>query len=146
MSSLPTPLEIMNRFYEAETIYMAAAPADRNFADGMGRTLSTDLKLVQSPDLPWGGNYHGHEGFQKWSETMASYFSSLEMAEGKVFQNPDADDLLILGEFRVTLKNSGEKWVAPMVQKVKVNREEGVIVEIQPFYWDVAGLNKALGR
>ena len=38
------------------------------------RTLHADVKLYQSPDLPYGGVYTGVEGFLAWSKEMAEYF------------------------------------------------------------------------
>jgi hypothetical protein len=87
MASLPTPAEILNRFYTAESIYMAAPPEKRDFAGGMGKTLAQDFKLYQSPDLPYSQNeYNGHEGFQVWSSEMASLFDSLEVTDPQVFE------------------------------------------------------------
>ena len=56
--TLPTAAEILDRFYAAERIYMSASPEERDFS-GMAATLAKDLKLSQSPDLPWGGEYEG---------------------------------------------------------------------------------------
>ena len=142
----PTAAQILARFYEAETIYMAASPSERDFAGGMGKTLSPSLDLYQSPDLPWGGVYKGHEGFQQWSETMASYFSSLVVAEPKVFESEGGSEVVVVSTLRLKTKRDGRDWAAPLTQTVKVDREKGWITEIRPFYWDVAGLNRLLGR
>jgi uncharacterized protein len=61
MADLPTAKEILDRFYAAERVYMSAPPAEADFS-GMGATLSPQIKLYQSPDLPYGGEYEGHEG------------------------------------------------------------------------------------
>ncbi|KXT03615.1 hypothetical protein AC578_10011 [Pseudocercospora eumusae] len=58
-----TPAEILQQFYDAESIYIAASPGNRDFANGMGKTLSTNLKLYQSPALPYGGLFEGHAEF-----------------------------------------------------------------------------------
>lgn len=53
MSSLPTAASILQRFYDAETVYMSLPETSRDFGSTMGATLSPDIKLYQSPDLPY---------------------------------------------------------------------------------------------
>ena len=145
MASRPTPAEILNRFYEAETLYMASAPSERDFSNTMGVHVSPDIHLFQSPDLPWGGDYQGHAGFQKWSEAMGSYFSSLEVLEPKVFEKDGADEVVVTSTLKLTVKGDDKQWIAPLVQVMKVDREKEWIVEIRPMYWNVAGLRELLG-
>lgn len=144
--SLPTPKEILNRFYAAEAIYMATPDATRDPTD-MLSTLSPNLNCVQSPDLPWGGDYVGHADFSRWGEIMKSYFDSLEVLEPRFFESddPNGDEVLVYLKLRLVVKGSGEVVESPMTQVVTVDREKGVVLEIRPFYWNVAGLRKALG-
>lgn len=141
--SLPTPKQILDRFYAAEAIFMAAADSSRDPTD-MLSTLSPNLKIYQSPDLPWGGEWVGHEGFVAWGAAMTSYFSSLEVLEPRVFERAEGDEVMVFSTLRLKTK-AGEVWEKPLTQLVRVDREEGVIVEITPFYWDVQGLKKLLG-
>lgn len=136
-----TSSEILNRFYAAECIYMSAEPAKRDFTD-MGTTLSPNIKLFQTPDLPYGGVYEGHKGFQEWSSTMARLFDVVDVADAKVLE--EGDYVVILSTLKLRVRKSGEELANPFVQKVSVDREKGVITEMRPFYWNVAGLNKAL--
>ncbi|CAK3898328.1 Hypothetical predicted protein [Lecanosticta acicola] len=142
-TSLPTPAEILQKFYAAETVYMASAPSERDFA-GMASTLAPDLELHQSPDLPWGGEFKGHSGFLKWSETMASYFNRLEVTDPQIFEQKDSDAVLVYSTLKLRVKKNGKEWARPLAQFVRVDRVRGVITEIRPFYWDVKGLKEAL--
>ena len=145
--ALPTAAEILARFYQAETIYMAAPPEERDFASGMGRTLSPDLRLYQSPDLMFSSSeYHGHEGFQKWSKEMAGFFSHLVVADPQVFEKDGANDVVVVSRLELKTREGGKEWAAPLTQVVGVDREKGVITSIRPFYWNVAGLKKLLGQ
>ena len=146
MASLPTPAEILNRFYEAETEYMLTPPEQRNFSTGWGRTISSSMVLHQSADLPYGGEYHGHEGFLKWTEEMSSRFSTLDVKDPQVFEKEGSDQVMVSSTLELTVRKTGQKWIAPMCQTVRVDREKGWITEIRPFYWNVKGLNEALGR
>jgi len=141
--SLQTPKQILDRFYAAEAIFMAS-PASSRDPTAMLSTLSPNLKVHQSPDLPWGGVHVGHAGFAAWGETMTSYFSSLEVLEPRIFERSEGDEVMVFSTLRLKTK-AGELWEKPLTQLVKVDRGEGVIVEITPFYWDVQGLKKLLG-
>ena len=142
-TSLPTPAEILAQFYEAETKYMAASPEDRDFASGMGRVLSPNLRLYQSPDLPYSqSEYHGHEGFQVWSEEMANLFSGLVVSDPNVFELEGSDEVVVSSTLKLKTKEGGRSWEAPLLQIMGVDRKEGVITSIRPFYWDVEGLKK----
>lgn len=147
MTSLPTAADILNRFYEAETIYMAAPEHERDFDSGMGLTLSTDLQLHQSPDLPYTQTlYQGHAGFQKWSEEMAALFDSLVVSDPKVFEREGDDEVVVTSVLKLRTREGGKRWEAPLSQIVRVDREKGVITMLRPIYWDVKGLNALLGK
>ncbi len=145
-SSLPTAAEILNRFYEAEKVYMSTPASEQDFDSTMGRTLSPNVELYQSTDLPYGGVYHGHSGFQKWSEEMSSYFSNLIVDEPRVFEQEGADEVVVLSTLKLKTRATGKDWVAPLAQAVKVDRQKGYITVMRPFYWDVKGLNEVLGK
>lgn len=143
MAQKPTAKEILNRFYDAERIYMAS-PVDKRDDSAMKATLAPDIKLYQSPDLPYPGTYTGIEEFMKWGQEMSSYFDKVDVQPTHVLEENDV--VVILGTLRLRARATGEEWTNPFCQVDKVDRERGVITEIRPFYWDVARLNRAVGR
>ena len=78
---------------------------------------------------------------------MTSYFSSLEVLEPRVFESAetDSDEIMVFSTLRLRTRQGGVVWERPLTQVVRVNRGEGVVLEITPFYWDVAGLRRILG-
>lgn len=147
-TSLPTAAEILSKFYAEETAYMSHPPDQRDFASGMAACLSPDFVCYQSPDLPWGGEWHGREGLKRWIDTMSSYWSALEVLEPKFYERVGEDgkgSVLVESVLRLQARGTGEVWQKPLVQIIKVDREQGWIESIQPFYWDVRGLRDALG-
>ncbi|WP_375382313.1 hypothetical protein [uncultured Sphingomonas sp.] len=68
----PSSIDVVNRFYAAEHAYMnsGSPPGHADFAD-MAATLDVDVVLHQSPDLPWGGEFHGHAGYEDWAKRMS---------------------------------------------------------------------------
>jgi hypothetical protein len=67
-----------------------------------------------------------------------------ELLQPRVFERDEGDEVMVFSTLRLKTK-AGEVWEKPLTQVVRVDREEGVIVEITPFVWDVQGLKKLLG-
>jgi uncharacterized protein len=124
---------------------MSLPPDKRDFS-GMAGTLSPDHKLIQSPDLPYGGVYEGHSGFLRWAEEMAKRFDVVDVTEREILENEAGDKAVVLSNIRFRVKATGEELKYPFCQVMKVDRQQGVITEMRPFYWDVAGLNAALAK
>lgn len=145
--ALPTPLQILQTFYAAETSFMSLPPSQRDPAPLLA-TLSPTAQFHQSPDLPWGGEYVGHEGFLAWTQEMSKYFENLEVLEPKIFEESESagggDEVVVKSRLRLTLRG-GKVWERGLVQVVRVDRKEGVICEITPYYWDVKGLREVIG-
>ena len=130
----PSPRDVIERFYTAEAAYMNAggAEAGASFA-AMAATLDPDVVLHQSPDLPWGGEFRGHDGYEDWARQMSRAFDRLEVADTRVFA--DDDTVVITCRLVTRSRTSGETIDLPMTQVVRVRG--GRIVEFRPFYWNV---------
>ncbi|CAK7243231.1 MAG: hypothetical protein STHCBS139747_004743 [Sporothrix thermara] len=139
-----TPRSILESFYAAERVYMAAPPEQRDFAP-MAATLSPDLLLEQTPALPYGGTFHGPEGMQAWARQMADLFDTVDVQGPEFFEREGSESIVILGKLHLRVRKTGEVLDSPFAQVVTVDLEAGVIKSIRPLYWDVHGLNKAVG-
>jgi ketosteroid isomerase-like protein len=126
--------EVLEEFYRAERIYMAAGGANAGASfDEMGATLDPDVVLHQSPDLPWGGEWLGYEGFKGWSIEMSSHFDMVDVQDAVYFEN--GDQVIVLCRLVTRSIGSGRLLDAPMAQVVTV--KNGRITEFRPFYWNV---------
>ncbi|KAL6915672.1 hypothetical protein FSST1_007167 [Fusarium sambucinum] len=144
-STKHTARSILDAFYDAERIYMAAPPKERDFS-GMAATLSPEVKLRQTSGLPYAGDYVGPEGFQKWAVDMASYFDKLDVQNPEVFEREGSNRIISLSYLYLRVRKTGEELKYPLCQVMTMDLEAGVIKSIQPFYWDVHALNKAIGH
>lgn len=135
--------DVLTRFYAAERLYMASPAEKRDFTE-LSMTLSPEVLVHQSPDMPYGGEYKGHEGFLKWSEAMATCFDRMEVSDRSVMHN--GGEVVVTSTLRMRVRKSGEEVIGPLIQWIKVDRDAGTIKEIRPFYWNVRGVNEALGR
>ena len=137
-----SPRDAIDRFYAAEAAYMAAGGGDAgaSFAD-LAATLDPGVVLHQSPDLPWGGEFHGHAGYEDWARRMSRAFDRLAVEDQRYFT---ADDTIVVTCRLVTRSRaSGETLDLPMAQVVRVAGDR--IVEFRPFYWNVPAYRETVG-
>jgi hypothetical protein len=144
-STIHTARSILDAFYDAERIYMASSPEERDFSS-MAATLSKEVKLRQTSGLPYAGDYVGPEGFQKWAQDMANYFDKVDVQKPEVFEREGSNRIISLSYLYLRVRNTGEELKYPLCQVMTVDLEAGVIKSIMPFYWDVYALNKAIGH
>ena len=142
MAGQPCPRDVIERFYAAEAAYMNAGGGDAgaSFAD-MAATLDPDVVLHQSPDLPWGGEFRGHAGYEDWARQMSRAFDRLDVQDTHLFA--DSDTVVITCRLVTRSRASGETLDLPMTQVVRVRAER--IVEFRPFYWNVPAYGDSVG-
>ncbi len=125
---------MIERFYAAEDAYMNAGGGDAGASfHAMAATLDPDIVLHQSPDLPWGGEFRGHAGYEDWAKQMSRAFDRLAVCDTRLLE--DGDTVVITCRLVTRSRASGETLDLPMTQVVRVAGER--IVEFRPFYWNV---------
>ncbi len=134
MSEHKTPRQVLEAFYEAEKNYMQArASGEQASFDAIAATLDPAVVLHQSPDLPFGGEYVGHERYEQWAITMSSLFDRLEVAEQQWFEGDEV--VVVVCRFKTHSRRNGSYQDLPMAQVVTV--KSGKITDFRPFYWNV---------
>ncbi len=140
-TSKPSPVAVLKRFYEAEGAYMNAGGAGggASFAP-LAATLDPEVVLHQSPDLPWGGDFQGHAGYENWARQMSEAFDRLEVKDRQLIS--EGDIVVAICRLVTRSRSSGAVVDAPMTQVVTVRGER--IVEFRPFYWNVPDYRAAI--
>ena len=134
MATRSSPRDVIQRFYAAEGVYMNAGGADAGASfEHLAATLDPDVVLHQSPDLPWGGEFHGHDGYKDWARQMSRAFDQLAVEDARFFT--DGDTVVITCRLVTRSRASGQALDLPMTQVVRVRGDH--IVEFRPFYWNV---------
>ena len=133
------PIEVVQRFHAAEDVYMNAGGADAGASGAMAATLDPAVVLHQSPDLPWGGEYHGHAGYEDWARQMSRAFDQLAVRNARSFA--DGDTVVINCRLITRSRATGQTLDLPMTQVVRVGGNR--IVEFRPFYWNVPAYRDA---
>lgn len=139
-----TAREVLDAFYKAESEYMQATPDKRDYA-GIAATLAPNFRMEQTSALPYAGVYIGQDGFQDWTRRMADYFEVVDVQNPEIFERAGSDRIVVLSNLHLKVRKTGLEMDFPFCQAITVDLERGVIIELRPFYWDVAGVNKALG-
>lgn len=135
-----SPKKVLSAFYEAERQYMQAGGSKGGASfDAMAATLAPDVVLHQSPDLPFGGEYVGHQRYQVWADAMSAIFDRVDAQNPEFFEN--SETVVIVCTLATRIRTSGEEIKLPMVQIVTVKR--GKITEFRPFYWNVPAYTAA---
>lgn len=115
------------------SIYAAGLAGD---LQGMLRHVDPEIRCYEAASLPYGGEYHGHEGF---SRLMMAVFSSWASFTAEVKDMLDAGPTVIaLIQLRVTLKESNRLVEMPIAEIWTLR--DGKAIELRPFYWDTAQL------
>jgi uncharacterized protein len=129
-----SPVLVLERFYAEERLYMqAGGPSAGASFDGIATTLSAEVVLHQSPDLPWGRTYHGHAGFRDWATRMSDAFDYLDVRDLAYAES--GTNVLVIFQFVVRSRRHQNMVEHPMMQVVSV--KGGKIIEFRPFYWNV---------
>ncbi len=134
MATRSSPRDVIKRFYAAEGAYMNAGGADAGASfEHLADTLDPEVILHQSPDLPWGGEFHGHGGYEDWARQMSRAFDQLAVEDARFFT--DGDTVVITCRLVTRSRASGQALDLPMTQVVRVRGDH--IVEFRPYYWNV---------
>lgn len=129
-----SPRQVLEAFYAAEKLYMQAkASGEEASFDDIAATLDPKVVLHQSPDLPFGGEYVGHEQYEQWAITMSSIFDKLEVADQEWFESEAK--VIVICRFQTRSRRNGSHQDLPMAQVVTV--KNGKITDFRPFYWNV---------
>jgi len=88
--------------------------------------LSQKIQVTQSPGLPWGGTFRGHDGAKIFLERMTSYVTSYVAIERIL----DAGDhVAVTGRAYGATRRSGRRFDVPFVHLWHL--EEGAVVRLQ---------------
>ena len=128
--------ETLNRFYEAESAYLA--PGGGDFS-GAAAALDPDCVIFQPTSLPYGGEWRGHSGLEAWMKAFPEQWSSLEVKNSEF--NPNGDVIVSKSHVSAVTKSRGRDADGPLLQFFRVRN--GKIVELRPFHRDTAHARRA---
>lgn len=133
------PTEVLKRFIQAEAEYFAGEydefPAEHYLDPG--------FVLYEPESMPYGGTWHGHDGFRRFLQAMDRTWSRMGPIEP-----PDLVEhghtVVVLATLDARCRDTGHVVQPPVCQVVRVR--DGRLLEARMFYWDTQEINTALGR
>jgi uncharacterized protein len=102
--------------------------------------FAPDATISQSPELPWGGDYAGHDGVFTFFLTLVEHIESQVMTESLFAAG---DHVVQTGRTRGTVRANGASFDIPEVHVWKLR--DGKVVRYQAFI-DTPAMLEALGR
>lgn len=97
-----TPLQLV------QTIYQAFATRD---LPKIFSLFALDIEITQSPELPWGGIYHGHAGAQQFFTKLTTHLNSTLELERWINAG---DQVVALGWTTGTVNATSTKYRVPI--------------------------------
>ena len=132
-------LTTIRRFYEAESIYLAPGGGDFRV---IAATLDPECVLYQPASLPYGGEWRGPAGFERWMKAFGEQWSSLEVKESEFY--PVGDVVFSRSHVYAVARATDQVINWPLLQFFRVRNFK--ILELRPFHWDTAAMLPAMGR
>ena len=102
--------------------------------------MATDVEILQSPELPWGGYYRGHDGVKNFLARLSEHLENRLALENVI----DAgEQVVVSGRTSGRARSTGLEFDIPFVHVWTVR--EGLITRFEP-YIDNATMLVALGQ
>jgi ketosteroid isomerase-like protein len=129
MKSYPSPAEIVEQVYSA----FARRELPRIF-----EAFAESVEILQSPELPWGGFYRGHDDAREFFSSLTKAISSSVTIEQMI---KAGDRVVALGRTRGKVHATGASFDAPFAHVWTVRG--GLVIRAE-FYVDHPTIERAL--
>jgi uncharacterized protein len=103
---------------------------------GASALLHADVRVIEADSLPYGGVHRGPEGFHALVKRVFRNWDDVRVEVDRFIST--GDTVIALARFQGRSKNNGEPFSMPMAEVWRV--ADGLIVEVQPFYFDTKRL------
>lgn len=94
--------------------------------------VSDDLVMHVPPGLPYGGDYHGWEGYQRCFKEMGKFFTELKGGEAELASVGNKVIVVTTMSGRIAKNGKPISFALATIWKLK----DGKVFDIVPFYYD----------
>ncbi|MFH8366409.1 nuclear transport factor 2 family protein [Streptomyces sp. NPDC018031] len=133
------PPAVLTGMYQAEARYLAAGGPGRAHFALLAPYFAPDVVLHQADALPYGGEWRGHEGMERFFRAMSETWESFELLEQEFLAV--GEPTVVLTRVRARARATGRELRFPILQTIGFR--DGRIAEVRPFYWDTAAIADA---
>ncbi|MFJ9368841.1 nuclear transport factor 2 family protein [Nocardia sp. NPDC101769] len=128
----------LRSFYAAEAAYLSE---EAGF-ERMARCLAPDVVMHQAPSLPYGGQWHGHDGMREFLAAMGASWDGLWFDEQR-FLN-EGEQVVVYSRGRLRARRTGRVLETSLLQWISF--QDGLITEFRPYYHDTSAVLAALAE
>jgi hypothetical protein len=114
----------------------AAAAGDR---EAMSRLAAPDITVIEADSLPFGGRHVGLDAFTALVRTVFGALEATRLAVEQFVPGPDC--VVVLATLRGRSHRDGSEVEMPIAEVWRI--KDGLIREVQPYYFDVARMCEA---
>ena|SRR5690242_9583727 len=132
-------VEALQRFYQAEAEYVQTGGEDFGPVAAM---LHPHVVMIQADSLPFGGQWHGREGFERWMQAFSRVWSSASTTDVRFIEHDGT--VVVIAEMKATARDRGESFRTPVCHIVRIR--DGLLMEFRVFYWDTVAIKRELAR
>jgi ketosteroid isomerase-like protein len=93
-----------------KNIYAAFTRRDRAYLESV---ISPEVEIFQSPEVPWGGAYRGHEGLQQFFGKLMAHLKASGLPIERALDAGDC--VVIIGRTQGTVLANGKPYDVPLV-------------------------------
>ncbi|MDL4816628.1 nuclear transport factor 2 family protein [Actinomadura opuntiae] len=133
--------DALQRYYAAETAYLAAGGPGKADFSPMAAHLAPDVVMYQAESLPYGGTWRGHDGMERFMASMSEAWTDLTFLDQH--HAADGGTVAVLNRCAFRARATGRELETSVLQWITVR--DGRVTEFRPFYLDTAAVLDALG-
>jgi uncharacterized protein len=125
----------MSRRDFCETFLAALSRGD---FDALGGMLAADFVVHEAEGLPYGGDYHGVEGWRALSEAIVATWGGFRVTRTD-FYGETENSLVVRLFIKGRSRKNGTPFESSVLELWQFD-DGGLLREITPYYWDTQAL------
>ncbi len=125
-------MSTLRAFYASEAAYLADAAGFEELA----RHLAPDVVMRQASSLPYGGDWHGRDGFRGFIAAMRDSWDGLWFDEQQFLG--DEARVVVYSRGRLRARRTGRILQTSLLQWISFR--DGLITEFRPYYQDTSAV------
>lgn len=129
-------MSTLRAFYASEAAYLT----DGSGFEEMARHLAPDVVMRQASSLPYGGDWHGHDGLRRFLAAMRESWDGLWFDEQHFLD--DEASVVVYSRGRLRARRTGRILETSLLQWISFR--DGLITEFRPYYHDTSAVLAAL--
>ncbi|MEU6189184.1 nuclear transport factor 2 family protein [Nocardia sp. NPDC047038] len=129
-------MSTLRAFYASEAAYLT----DGSGFEEMARHLAPDVVMRQASSLPYGGDWHGHDGFRRFLAAMRENWDGLWFDEQHFLD--DEASVVVYSRGRLRARRTGRILETSLLQWISFR--DSLITEFRPYYHDTSAVLAAL--